>query len=102
MHNMYVLILILLVASLFLFLITFGCQSWCGWRSYSQLLCSEGYGTISFMVYLVSPEFCSSNFQTWQAEFLTVAVFVCFSVFLREKDSAESKPWTQVIALLEA
>jgi hypothetical protein len=30
--------------------------------------------------------------QTWQAEYLAIAVFVVLSIFLRQQDSAESKP----------
>lgn len=82
----------LVLALLLLFLLAFGCHGWSGWRSYNHSLRAERHVTVSFITYLTSAEFWSSNFQTWQAEFLAIAVFVFFSIFLREKDSAESKP----------
>jgi hypothetical protein len=41
---------------------------------------------------LISAKFWSSILQTWQAEYLAIALFVLLSVFLRQQDSAESKP----------
>jgi hypothetical protein len=41
---------------------------------------------------LISAKFWSSTLQTWQAEYLAIAVFVVLSIFLRQQDSAESKP----------
>ncbi len=32
------------------------------------------------------------NFQTWQAEYLVIALYLVLSVFLRQQGSAESKP----------
>jgi len=42
--------------------------------------------------YLVSSKFWWQNFQTWQAEYLVIALYLVLSVFLRQKGSAESKP----------
>ncbi len=42
--------------------------------------------------FLISAKFWSSTLQTWQAEYLATALFVLLSVFLRQQDSAESKP----------
>lgn len=47
---------------------------------------------ISIWAFLLSAKFWSSILQTWQAEYLAIAVFVLLSIFLREQDSAESKP----------
>lgn len=41
--------------------------------------------------YLVSARFWFENFQTWEAEFIAILLFVVFSIFLREQRSAESK-----------
>jgi len=41
--------------------------------------------------FLLSAKFLSSTLQTWQAEYLAIALFVLLSVFLRQQDSAESK-----------
>lgn len=37
-------------------------------------------------------EFWFESFQNWQSEFLSVAVLVVLSIFLRQKNSPESKP----------
>lgn len=47
---------------------------------------------ISFGAYLLDPDFWSRTLQNWQSEFLAVASMVAFSVFLRQRGSAESKP----------
>jgi hypothetical protein len=47
---------------------------------------------IHVAVFLISAKFWSSTLQTRQAEYLAIALFVLLSVFLRQQDSAESKP----------
>ena len=47
---------------------------------------------ISVAAFVVSAKFWSSTLQTWQAEYLAIAVFVVLSIFLRQQGSAESKP----------
>ena len=42
--------------------------------------------------HLVSSELWFESFQNWQSEFLSTAVLVVFSIFLRHKGSPESKP----------
>ena len=37
-------------------------------------------------------KFRFENFQTWEAEFAVILVFVVLTIFLREERSAESKP----------
>lgn len=39
-----------------------------------------------------SPKFCFESFQNWQSEFLSTAVLVVLSIFLRFRGSPESKP----------
>jgi len=41
---------------------------------------------------LGSAEFWFESFQNWQSEFLSVAVLLLLSIYLREKGSPESKP----------
>jgi hypothetical protein len=48
-------------------------------------------GTIE---YLGDPQFWFESFQNWQSEFLSTAVLVVLSIFLRQKNSSESKPVT--------
>ena len=47
---------------------------------------------ISVAAFLLSAKFWSSTLDTWQAEYLAIALFVVLSIFLRQQDSAESKP----------
>ncbi len=63
-----------------------------GARAYNAQRALAGQSPISFEAFLRSAQFWSSNLQTWQAEYLTIALFVVLSVFLRQQDSAESKP----------
>ena len=44
--------------------------------------------------YLTSAELWFESFQNWQSEFLSTAVLVVLSIWLRQKDSPESKPVT--------
>jgi hypothetical protein len=46
----------------------------------------------SFGEYLTSAQFWFESFQNWQSEFLSTAVLVVLSIWLRQKDSPESKP----------
>jgi hypothetical protein len=41
---------------------------------------------------MATSRFWFESFQNWQSEFLAVAAIVVLSIFLREKDSPESKP----------
>ena len=42
--------------------------------------------------YLDDPQLWFESFQNWQSEFLSTAVLVVLSIFLRERNSPESKP----------
>jgi hypothetical protein len=42
--------------------------------------------------YLGDPQLWFESFQNWQSEFLSTAVLVVLSIFLRQKESPESKP----------
>lgn len=42
--------------------------------------------------YLWDPQFWFESFQNWQSEFLSTAVLVILSIYLRQKESPESKP----------
>jgi hypothetical protein len=47
---------------------------------------------VSMFAHLGSAEFWFESFQNWQSEFLSTAVIVVLSIFLRFKGSPESKP----------
>lgn len=42
--------------------------------------------------YVVSADFWDRTLQNWQSEFLAVGAMVAFSIYLRQRGSAESKP----------
>jgi hypothetical protein len=44
------------------------------------------------LAHLKSATFWFESFQNWQSEFLSIAVVVVFSIFLRQRGSPESKP----------
>lgn len=53
---------------------------------------AHGEAPISTLAYLVDPQLWFESFQNWQSEFLSTAVLVVLSIFLRHKGSPESKP----------
>jgi len=52
----------------------------------------HGIQSVGYFRYLFDPELWFESFQNWQSEFLSTAVLVVLSIFLREKGSPESKP----------
>ncbi|MGH8216166.1 MAG: DUF6766 family protein, partial [Rhodanobacteraceae bacterium] len=46
---------------------------------------------ISWAAYLVTLSFWSSVFETWEAEFAVIGIYVVLSIFLRQERSPESK-----------
>ena len=54
----------------------------------------HGEAALGTMAYLGDPQLWFESFQNWQSEFLSTAVLVVLSIFLREKHSPESKPVT--------
>ena len=63
-----------------------------GAEAYNEERALAGQPPISIAAFLLSAKFWSSTLQTWQAEYLAIAIFVVLSIFLRQQDSAESKP----------
>jgi hypothetical protein len=52
----------------------------------------HGMAGQSALAYLKDPQLWFESFQNWQSEFLSTAVLVVLSIFLRFKGSPESKP----------
>ncbi len=52
----------------------------------------HGEAAKSTIAYLADPELWFESFQNWQSEFLSTAVLVVLSIFLRQRESPESKP----------
>jgi hypothetical protein len=53
---------------------------------------THGQAATSMMEHLCSAQFWFESLQNWQSEFLSTAVIVVLSIFLRFKGSPESKP----------
>ncbi len=75
-----------------LFLLTFALHIVSGAFAYNDQLALQHRSPIAFGAFLVSAQFWSSTLETWQAEYLSIAVYIVLSIFLRQQDSAESKP----------
>jgi len=52
----------------------------------------HGQAPSSLVGYLRSSTFWFESLQNWQSEFLSLAVMIVLSVFLRQRGSPESKP----------
>ena len=62
------------------------------WRHDAMQRQLEGEPPISLWNHLASAQFWFESFQNWQSEFLAVAALVLLTIFLRQKDSPQSKP----------
>jgi len=52
----------------------------------------HGVPSVTWLDYVVSSDFWDRTLQNWQSEFLAVGTMVAFSIYLRQRGSAESKP----------
>jgi len=53
---------------------------------------AHGEPVLSMGEYLWNAQLWFESFQNWQSEFLSTAVLVLFTIFLRQRESPESKP----------
>jgi hypothetical protein len=53
---------------------------------------AHGEAVKTTLSYLTAAQLWFESFQNWQSEFLSTAVLVVLSIFLRQKESPESKP----------
>ncbi|EON31493.1 hypothetical protein GTC6_17389 [Gordonia terrae C-6] len=63
-----------------------------GARAYSAEQQEHGEAAVSVWRYLTTSQFWFESMQNWQSEFIAVAAIVVLSIFLRQRNSAESKP----------
>jgi hypothetical protein len=82
----------LFLSFLVLFVLSLALHVVGGDKAYNEDRAFTGQPPLSIAAFLRSAKFWSSTLQTWQAEYLAIALFVVLSVFLRQQDSAESKP----------
>jgi len=81
----------LLLVPLVLMLATLAGQAITGWHVYNDDRHDMSLGSISFASYLSSGHFIEATFENWESEFLQMGLYVCLTVWLRQKGSSESK-----------
>jgi hypothetical protein len=80
------------LALLACFLLAFTAHFFVGAASYNDQRSLSGQPPMTRAAYATSAQFWFENFQTWEAEFAVILLFVVLTIFLREERSAESKP----------
>jgi hypothetical protein len=74
-----------------LFLVSWMMHALSGVQAHNLRQMRVGKPPISLTDYLVSAQFWFESLQNWQSEYLSVAVLIVLSIFLREQGSPESK-----------
>jgi hypothetical protein len=82
----------LLIVMGLIFFASWFAQSVSGWSVFNQDATDHKEQTISWVQYLGSSDFWQDTLQNWQSEFLAIGSVVIFTVFLRSRGSAQSKP----------
>jgi hypothetical protein len=70
-------------------------QTAAGVRTYNDERRQEGEEAVSFGSYLTSAHFGEATSENWESEFLQMAMYVILTVRLRQRGSAESKPFDE-------
>jgi hypothetical protein len=71
---------------------TWFAQSVTNWTSYNSEQTEHGEPVVTWVTYILRADFWNRTLQNWQSEFLAVATMAAFSIYLRQRGSAESKP----------
>jgi hypothetical protein len=66
-------------------------QAITGWQAHNEERLQQDAAALSLPSYLWSGHFAEATSENWESEFLQMAAYVLFTVFLRQKGSAESK-----------
>ena len=75
-----------------IFLASWTAQSLAGWVSGNEERLAQLQAPLTWIDYVVSPQFWNRTLQNWQSEFLAVGSMVVLSIYLRQRGSPESKP----------
>ncbi|MET1109976.1 MAG: DUF6766 family protein [Allosphingosinicella sp.] len=75
-----------------LFLLSFALHWWNSASSAAEEALRHGEAPLGHFAYLADPQLWFESFQNWQSEFLSTAVLVVLSIWLRQRESPESKP----------
>jgi hypothetical protein len=74
-----------------LFLVSFTLHWWNSAESAAAEAIRHGEAPLGHLAYLADPQLWFESFQNWQSEFLSTAVLVVLSIWLRQRESPESK-----------
>lgn len=74
------------------FLASWWGQSMAGLWVYNDEQSQHARPLVDWVRYISSADFWNRTLQNWQSEFLAVSCMVTFSIYLRQRGSAESKP----------
>jgi membrane protein implicated in regulation of membrane protease activity len=76
--------------------VLFAVSLWLHWaaslKAANELALRHGGAAQTMATYVLDPQLWFESFQNWQSEFLSTALLVVLSIFLRHKGSPESKP----------
>lgn len=82
----------LFLAFLLLFVLALALHVVFGAKAYNEERAFTGQLPFSVWGFVLSAKFWATTLQTWQAEYLAIALYVVLTIFLRQQDSPESKP----------
>jgi hypothetical protein len=74
-----------------LFAVTMAGQTLTGYRVFNEDALEHGQSAITLTNYLHSGHFYEATAENWESEFLQMAFYVLFTVFLYQRGSSESK-----------
>ncbi|MEO6126575.1 MAG: DUF6766 family protein, partial [Ilumatobacteraceae bacterium] len=74
-----------------------GGQTTAGLRTFNSERRQDGQSEISFAAYLTTSHFGEATFENWESEFLQMGMYVIATVKLRQRGSAESKPFDEPV-----
>ena len=80
------------IAFALLFLFSFLAHAFSSYKEHLSDHIAHGLPSETFRSYLASSGLWFESFQNWQSEFLAILMMVVLSIFLRDKESPESKP----------
>lgn len=75
-----------------IFVLSWLAQSLAGLVVMNEENAQHGEPMMTWIEYVVSPDFWNRTLQNWQSEFLAVGAMIALSIFLRQRGSSESKP----------
>jgi hypothetical protein len=74
-----------------LFLLSFLLHWWNSAKAAAEEALRHGETPVGVLAYLGNPQLWFESFQNWQSEFLSTAVLIVLSIWLRQRESPESK-----------